>query len=401
MWLTRKSGYWFKWHGLAETTGHAEKGLEYAVNVQMLQLELLQRDIILKAATPLPTKAGNTTLLWQRWFASLYSLTNSGFDLAIAVDALKDQSQCAQEAELSKSCSLALKQGQQLTEGLSQSQIVLEPSIFQWLRCAEQAGVLNESLESIAQFLSLRIQRLKALKQGLRYPLGVLSIALLLFLGLQHFVLPRFAALYLDSGTALPLLTTFILEPSQLLSHDSLLAALITFSTLIALGFIWGPWLTQQLGFAHLLGKWRWWQTWVFRPKLMQELDAIARGLNHGMTLHQSLQTVALYSPHGYHRFLWRECLTALEQGTDVVTVFSTLPFSSIERMRIELGERTGQLELQLRIVVKEQQAADQQRLAHLFSVIPQAMLIIVSIITGVVMIGLYLPLFQLGLAVS
>ncbi|MBN0903043.1 type II secretion system F family protein, partial [Pseudomonas aeruginosa] len=73
-------------------------------------------------------------------------------------------------------------------------------------------------------------QRLASkVKKALRYPLIVLSLALLVVLGMLYFVLPEFTAIYQTFSTPLPLLTRMVVAAGDMLSRGwpLLLASLL------------------------------------------------------------------------------------------------------------------------------------------------------------------------------
>ncbi len=74
-------------------------------------------------------------------------------------------------------------------------------------------------------------QRLASkVKKALRYPLIVLSLALLVVLGMLYFVLPEFTAIYQTFSTPLPLLTRMVVAAGDMLSRGwpLLLASLLS-----------------------------------------------------------------------------------------------------------------------------------------------------------------------------
>ncbi|WP_113907093.1 type II secretion system F family protein [Aliidiomarina celeris] len=393
---------WYRWHGYqGEQHQHALSGVERAANVSLLALTLAQRNVTLTRFTTLPQHTAPTDVFWQSWCERLHSLTATGFDLAAALQALSSQCQSAHEAEVCASCLQALERGQSMVDAIRTARPALAPALLQQLKFGEQAGFLPETLAAVASQLKKRNQSRARTRKALLYPISVLVMATLLFVGLKLFILPKFAQLYEQSGASLPWITQLVLTPSEVLPLSKLLTASTVLVFTVALLLIWRRTFLHSMVIQHALFQRKLWREYIARPALIRELDTMANGLSRGMTLHQSLQNIALYSPHRYHRYLWLQCIHLLEQGHTIERIFAPLHLLPMELMRLSLGERSGQLEQQLAIIVSLAEQTIEQRMALYVALLPQLVLVGVSVLTGLIMIALYLPLFQLGLAVG
>ena len=134
-----------------------------------------------------------------------------------------------------------LQAGLPLAEGLSL--LAQQQSHAQWQALLEalgrelamiSTGELTGKLDICCLQLANQQQEQQRLaskvKKALRYPLIVLSLALLVVLGMLYFVLPEFTAIYQTFSTPLPLLTRMVVAAGDMLSRGwpLLLASLLS-----------------------------------------------------------------------------------------------------------------------------------------------------------------------------
>ena len=108
------------------------------------------------------------------------------------------------------------------------------PQVFDQLTVAmieagEAGGVLEEVLKRLAKLLEDNAKLRNQIRGALGYPLTVLAIAILVFLGMTIFLIPTFAGIFKELGAELPPFTQFMVDLSALLrsSFSVVLAGLL------------------------------------------------------------------------------------------------------------------------------------------------------------------------------
>lgn len=387
---------WYQWRG-----SQHKKGVAKAHHPQSLQLKLWQQKVPVRHLKALPTLGRNRLRqldFWASWFHRWHTLISNGFDLMQSVQHLQEQSRWQEEAELSQAILQALYQGVSFTSAFKRSAIPLPTRYLKLMEFAEQAGQFEQILAQLSETSAQVQQAARQLKQALIYPSVVFVLVCCLALALQLFILPKFAALYADTNAQLPVLTQFILSPRQYFTGVQLLAVLATLGASLFLLRLWFPLFIEYPAVRHYLCQRFFWYNYIELQAVQQDLHALAIGLQQGMTLQQGILTIAFTQHSLWRRTLWLNSLQVLHLGQSAQHIFYGQGLSSAEHGLIELGEKSGTLEQKLAIIAHEQQQRSQQARQNFFRFIPQFILILVSIITGAVMIALYLPLFQLGL---
>jgi general secretion pathway protein F len=102
------------------------------------------------------------------------------------------------------------------------------------VRAGEKGGVLESTMRRLAQFLDESQDFRDALVSALIYPALLSTVGAAAVVFLMTFVIPRFAAIFNDLGTAIPLPTLILLEVSGAIQRGWWLLALVTAGGVLA-----------------------------------------------------------------------------------------------------------------------------------------------------------------------
>lgn len=274
----------------------------------------------------------------------------------------------------------------------------INPQEIQLIKMAETSGNLGIILTNIAQRREKSEKLAKKIKKILFYPVFILAISITLSILLLLFIVPQFAELYGSKGKSLPLITEILFSLSHFLQNS-----IFTLIILCVLCFL----------LIHILNK---------KTDLIQRLKLIIlshipilKGIirysriiffcqNSSLMLasHIRLDTVL-------HSFLVNKSddillqrsltttLTYLKQGYPLADSLDPKLFPTDMLQMITIGEQSGKLSPML------QQISDgyQQRLDYQIDILSQLLepmlMVLMGIIVGTILVGLYLPIFDMG----
>ncbi len=116
-----------------------------------------------------------------------------------------------------------------VNEGIALAKALRQwPKVFDPLSIAmvEAGGVLDEALNRLAELLEDTAKLQNQIKGVLGYPVTVLAIAILVFLGMTMFLIPRFAGIFEELSAELPAFTQLLVDQSKILRSSVALYAL-------------------------------------------------------------------------------------------------------------------------------------------------------------------------------
>lgn len=184
-----------------------------------------------------------------------------------------------------------MEQGISLSTSLSQWQHVFPPLYQAMIRTGELTGKLDDCCFELARQQKNQQQLADKVKKALRYPIFIITMAVMVVFAMLQFVLPEFAAIYQSFNTPLPALTQWIIAIAHFSSQWGWLAG--AFSLVVGAAYHLMKqkpyWLTLRqkllLGFP-VIGP------MVRGQKLTQIFTVLALTQNAGIPFLQGLESV-------------------------------------------------------------------------------------------------------------
>lgn len=265
------------------------------------------------------------------------------------------------------------------------------------LLAGERSGNLEEVLQRYLDFQRVSLTFRKKLKASLIYPALLIVMVIGLFIFLITFVVPRFAQLYEQLGTALPALTVFLMD----LGRNAQQYGIYFLVALAGLGYLVYRWTKTDSG-ALLIDRVRI-GTPVFGDVwLKYQVGLFARTLSTlltgGLPLVPSLETAARSIDS-------RQVASAILRSVETVregkglskSLEQTKAFPELAIEMIEVGESTGALPQMLNSVAEFFEEDVQTNLTAAMSLIEPMILVVMGVVVVTILIALYLPIFSLG----
>ncbi|WP_250395251.1 type II secretion system F family protein, partial [Synechococcus sp. MU1655] len=151
------------------------------------------------------------------WASKLAALVDAGVPIVRSLDLMATQQKLPMFKKALTSVGLEVNQGTAMAAAMRQWPKVFDQLTIAMVEAGEAGGVLDESLKRLAKLLEDNARLQNQIKGALGYPVAVLVIAILVFLGMTIFLIPTFAGIFEDLGAELPLFTQLMVDLSALL----------------------------------------------------------------------------------------------------------------------------------------------------------------------------------------
>jgi type IV pilus assembly protein PilC len=276
------------------------------------------------------------------------------------------------------------------------------PKVFDKLTIAmveagEAGGVLDESLRRLAKLLEGNAKLQNQIKGAMGYPVAVLVIAVLVFLGMTIFLIPTFAGIFEDLGAELPLFTQLMVDLSKLLRSS--------FSLLLALVLLVGAWLFSRYYatsegrrrvdglllqlplFGDLIQK-------TATAKFCRTFSSLTRA---GVPILLSLEIVQETAGNAVIADAIVASRQDVQEGIPLsVALGRKQVFPDLALSMLAIGEETGQMDTMLSKVADFYEDEVEAAVKALTSMLEPAMIVIVGGIVGSILLAMYLPMFSI-----
>ena len=265
------------------------------------------------------------------------------------------------------------------------------------LLAGERSGNLEEVLQRYLDFQRVTLTFRKKLVASLIYPAVLVVMVIGLFTFLITFVVPRFAELYEQLGTKLPAITVFLLALGKNAQSYGIYAACAA----VLAGVLLFRWIKTDAGQATvdrvrmgipLLGTvWLKYQVGLFA----RTLSTLLKG---GLPLVPSLEVAARSIDSRQIANAVFSSVETVREGKGLASSFAeTKVFPELAIEMIEVGESTGALPQMLNSVAEFFEEDVQTNLTAAMSLIEPIILVFMGIVVVIILISLYLPIFQMG----
>ncbi len=151
-------------------------------------------------------------------FASkLANLIDAGVPIVRSLDLMAGQQKLPMFKRALTKVSSEVNEGIALATALRRWPKVFDQLTIAMVEAGEAGGVLDDTLARLAKLLEDSAKLKNQIKSALSYPIIVLVIAILVFLGMTIFLIPIFADIFSELGSELPAFTLMLMNLSSLL----------------------------------------------------------------------------------------------------------------------------------------------------------------------------------------
>lgn len=391
----------WRWQGI-NNEGELSEGVLWADTRLLLIQALEQRHI-----TPLRIKRMRVkTSHWSRERSAetihqLATLLKAGLTLSTGLALLAEQHPSSQWQALLRTLAYDMEQGISLSTSLAKWQHVFPPLYQAMIRTGELTGKLDDCCFELARQQKNQQQLADKVKKALRYPIIIITIAVMVVFAMLQFVLPEFAAIYQTFNTPLPALTRGMIAIADYSSQWGWLAVALTMLSVMTYHVIKQKPYWLILSQKLLLGL-PVTGAMVRGQKLTQIFTVLALTQNAGIPFLQGLESVTetLVSP------FWSQRLTQVHHDISAgkpvwLALKNCGEFSPLCIQLVRTGEASGSLDAMLRNLANHHGEKTLSQAENLAALLEPALLVITGLIIGTLVVAMYLPIFHLGDAMS
>ncbi|MBE2896772.1 type II secretion system F family protein [Pasteurellaceae bacterium HPA106] len=387
----------FHWQGVS-SLGIAQKGIILAPNKAQAQLRLANAgvfDVKLQRNWRLPRKLTSADVL--HFCQQLAMLSQAKVPISQAIELIQHNTRHKALFAWLETILQKLALGYHLSQALAEHRHVFSAQERELISIGEQTGTLPEILTRIARAKSEQMALRQKLQKMAFYPTLVFVISFVLALLLLLFVVPVFGEMYQQNHQTLPHFTVWLLDLSRLAQTYGMMAVGV-----LILGVVGIKWQirkndTVRAWFTRL---------WLKLPVVGAIMQAQARlqlsqnlslMLNAGLTLVQAVDILAKQKSNVVQHHALVHCQQLLAQGYRFSQSVGSTLFSQQEQSMLHIAEQSNALGVMLAQMSDAHRRALNHKLDLLSQLLEPMLMLLIGAMIGGVMLGLYLPIFNMG----
>ncbi|MFA6404262.1 MAG: type II secretion system F family protein [Salinivirgaceae bacterium] len=350
--------------------------------------ELLTRDFSFRKGLPDKKK---------QWFLSeLALLLNSGVDIKNALDLIVEEQKKGKEA------AFFIQVREAVFAGDSLSQVIINSKKFDTydnfaIRMGEESGNLPAVLNQLAEYYEKRLKLRRQLTSALSYPTLVMSAAIGAVVFLINFLVPMFEDVFNRFSGELPAITRNIIALSHSFSNNALTIFLVVVGMLVSVLLFRKQPLFRKVQ-SYLVLRIPIMGDIIRKNNMARFCQALGMLISSKVPLTEALRLVKDMVTFYPIETSLPIIIADIEKGNSLNQSLQQFQvYDNRMVYLIKVGEEVNQLD---RIFEKLQQqyAADvEHRVSVMSSLLEPILIIGVGLLVGIILIAMYLPLFQIS----
>jgi type IV pilus assembly protein PilC len=326
----------------------------------------------------------------------LSAMVDAGVPIMRSLDLMRRQQKSALFRRALTAMTEDVNQGGSLGSAMRRWPKVFDNLSIAMVEAGEAGGVLDETLKRLAKLLEENARLQNQLKAAMGYPITVLAIAILVFLGMTIFLIPTFADIFDQLGAKLPIFTQMMIDLSKLLRSSfsiflvgGIILGIYAFSryyaTTVGRRQVDGILLKLPL-FGDLLQK-------TASAQFCRTMSSLSRA---GVPILMSLEILHGTTSNSVVGDAISNSRNDISEGVPLSTALALKRvFPEMMVSMLAIGEETGEMDAMLSKVADFYEDEVSTAIKTLTSLIEPVMIVLVGGIVGSILLAMYMPMFS------
>jgi type IV pilus assembly protein PilC len=332
--------------------------------------------------------------VFARQFATMIG---AGLAVLRALYVLEEQTENSRLRKFVKAVREDVEAGMPLSDAMAKHPAAFDRLYVAMVRAGEAGGALDQTLNRLATQLEKDDSLRRSIKSAMTYPILIAAFAIMVMIGMLLFIIPIFASMYNDLGGQLPSLTRLMMSISNLLKGYWF----ILFPAIILV--VWGlvrlknteqgrrGWDRVKLKLPMKLGP------VIQKIAVARFSRTLATLVGSGVPILQAIEITGKTAGNTVIEESMVDVRESVRGGETIAKPLSRVAvFPPMVTHMISIGEETGALDAMLNKIADFYEDEVEAAVKSLTSIIEPVMMMFVGGLVGVIVISMYLPMFNM-----
>ena len=286
----------------------------------------------------------------------------------------------------------SLGQGETFYKALGETD-VFPDYVLHMVELGEQSGNLDNVMQSLAAYYEHEDMIADSIRSAVRYPLIMIGMMLLVIYVLLTKVLPIFNQVFEQLGSEMSGVSASLLSLGNTLNRYGI----------VILAIIVVVFIVYFLGFKTRKGK-------AFTTNFLNEFaltkgfyekvaagrfaSGLAMTIASGLDTYSSLDLVSVIVEHKKTKEKIAVCKKCIEEGFNLSEALEKADiFSSLYSRMVAVGFRTGSIDHVMGKIAEDYEKDTEKKLSEIIATLEPTLVIILSVIVGLILLSVILPL--------
>ena len=331
-------------------------------------------------------------------FARQFStMINSGLPVLRALYVLEEQTENARLKKIIASVREDVEAGMALSDAMARYPVAFDRLYVAMVKAGEAGGALDQTLNRLATQLEKDDTLRRTIKSAMAYPVLIAIFAICVAIGMLLFIIPIFASMYDDLGGQLPSLTRLMMTLSNMLKSWWFIifpaagAAMYGLKRLKNTERGRAAWDRTKLKLPMKLGP------VIQKMAVSRFTRTLSTLVGAGVPILQCIEITGKTSGNTVIEEAMTDVKESVRSGESIAKPLSRAKvFPPMVTHMVSIGEETGALDSMLNKVADFYEAEVDAAVKSLTSIIEPIMMLFIGGLVGLIVISMYLPMFNM-----
>nr|WP_315117743.1 type II secretion system F family protein [uncultured Neisseria sp.] len=291
-----------------------------------------------------------------------------------------------------------VEQGSALGKSFSKYPKYFDRFYCNLVSAGESGGVLESLLDKLAVYKEKTQAIKKKVKTALTYPIAIIVVAIALIFIMMMFVLPAFKEVYANMGAELPDLTQLVMNLSDLFVDYGWIMIILLIASAFGLYKLHEKSPTFQKRIDALILRLPVFGAIVRKATIARWARTTSTLFAAGVPLVEVLDSVAGASGNILYEEATQDIRAKVTQGLSLTSSMqSTDMFPNMVIQMAAIGEESGSLDDMLNKAAEFYEDEVDNSVTRLSALMEPIIMVVLGSLIGILLIAMYLPLFNLG----
>ncbi len=294
-----------------------------------------------------------------------------------------------------------IKKGFSLSEAMEQHPGVFNPLYVSLVKAGEVSGTLHTVLDELSEYLEKIEDTRRKVGSAMIYPAFIVAFLIGIIIFMFYWIIPSFSATYDSFNAELPGPTLAAIAISDFLRHNAFFAFLMVIGLIMAFFLFYltdrGRYVIDSFVLKlPVIGP-------LLKNSIMSNFSrTFSILMASGVPIMDTMELVENVVQNGVVEAAVRKSRVMVKEGYSVAGACKkTGVFPPTLLQLIQTGEETGDMDKLLGKAAEFYEKLVDSVIERLTSLIEPILIIIMAAVVGSIIITIYLPIFNLGLAIS
>ncbi len=339
-----------------------------------------------------------TLVFFTRQLSTMFS---AGLTIEKAITDLEKEEKNKRFSRVLRKISDDIRKGYSLSEAMQQHPGVFNPLYVALVTAGEVSGTLHTVLDELAEYLEKIEDTRRKVVSAMAYPIFILVFLAFVTWALFYYIIPMFAEVYSDFGAELPGPTLAAIAISNFIVNNVFGTILIVIAIVIGIFLIYltdrGRYVIDGLKLKiPVIGR-------VLSNSIMSKFArTFSILMAAGVPIMDTMELTENVVQNAVVEGGIRKARVLVKEGYGVANAFRrTGLFPPTLLQMIATGEETGDMDKLLGKAAEFYEKLVDSVIDRLTSLIEPLLIVIMAAIVGSIIVVIYLPIFDLGDAIS